>query len=134
MNCRWNDIKSKKFKIFDAHLHTYGTFLPKNEGLISYLDKNNVEKAIITTVNKAASSKIYISKDKVVDNGSSNDELVKRAFENLRKFAPKGQLDHQDVINISNKDPERFYKFFNLLLASDIWWDHRITKTSPWFV
>ena len=25
---------------------------------------------------------------------------------------PKGQLDHQDVIDISNKDPERFYKFF----------------------
>ena len=25
---------------------------------------------------------------------------------------PKDQLDHQDVIDLSNKDPERFYKFF----------------------
>jgi len=24
----------------------------------------------------------------------------------------KGQLDHQDVIDVSNRDPERFYKFF----------------------
>lgn len=25
---------------------------------------------------------------------------------------PKDQLDHQDVIDLSNRDPERFYKFF----------------------
>jgi len=75
------------------------------------LDKNYIEKAIITTVNRAASSKIYADKDNTFKNNSSNNDVVKRAFENLTKLM-KGQLDHQDVINISNKDPERFYKFF----------------------
>ena len=79
---------------------------------MEYLDTFNVKKAIITTINRAASSKIYTEN---VDNGKDGDnekDRVKRAFENLRKLMPKGQLDHQDVIDISERDPERFYKFF----------------------
>ena len=75
------------------------------------MDTFNVQKAIITTINRAASSKIYTEN---VDNGKDGDnekDRVKRAFENLRKLT-KGQLDHQDVIDISKRDPERFYKFF----------------------
>jgi predicted TIM-barrel fold metal-dependent hydrolase len=101
-----------QFKIFDAHLHTYGTFLAKDDDLISYLDRHNVEKAIITTVNRAASSKIFTKDDNRTGEEVSNENRVKEAFENLRKLMPKNQLNHQDVISISNLDPERFFKFF----------------------
>ncbi len=65
-------------------------------------------------MNRAASSKVYVNKESTGDNNSSNDDddVVKKAFEKLKKLMPKGQLDHQDVIDVSNKDPERFYKFF----------------------
>jgi predicted TIM-barrel fold metal-dependent hydrolase len=76
------------------------------------LDKNNVEKAIITTVNRAASSKIFANDDMNGKDGVTKNDPVKKAFENLRKLMPKGQLDHQDVIDLSNRDPERFYKIF----------------------
>jgi len=101
-----------QYKIFDAHLHTYGTFLAKDDDLISYLDRHNVEKAIITTVNRAASSKIYANDDNGTGEEVSDENRVKKAFENLRNMMPKDQLDHQDVINISNLAPERFVKFF----------------------
>ena len=79
---------------------------------MSYLDKNNVEKAIITTVNRAASSKIYANDDVGDKSGVTENDPVKKAFENLRRLMPEYQLDHQDVIDLSNRDPERFYKFF----------------------
>jgi len=79
---------------------------------LTYLDKNNVEKAIITTVNRAASSKIYANDEMSVKIGVIENDPVKKAFENLRKLMPTDQLDHQDVIDLSNRDPERFYKFF----------------------
>jgi predicted TIM-barrel fold metal-dependent hydrolase len=101
-----------QYKIFDAHLHTYGTFLAKDDDLLSYLDRHNVEKAIITTVNRAANSKIFVKDDNGIGEEVSNENRVKRAFENLRKLMPKDQLDHQDVISISKLDPNRFFKFF----------------------
>ncbi|NVM46688.1 MAG: amidohydrolase family protein [Candidatus Lokiarchaeota archaeon] len=76
------------------------------------MDTYNVEKAIITTINRAATSKIYANDDSNGANGDKEKDRVKKAFENLRKLMPEGQLDHQDVIEISNRDSERFYKFF----------------------
>ena len=76
------------------------------------MDRYNVKKAIITTVNRAASSKIYANDDNETGEEVSNENRVKKAFENLRKLMPKDQLDHQDVIDVSNRNPERFYKFF----------------------
>jgi predicted TIM-barrel fold metal-dependent hydrolase len=76
------------------------------------LNNHHVEKAIITTVNRAASSKIY-TKDDINDTNHGNQKNpVQKAYENLRKLMPKDQLDHQDVIDIANRDAERFYKFF----------------------
>ncbi|MFX1498099.1 MAG: amidohydrolase family protein [Promethearchaeota archaeon] len=98
------------FKIFDAHLHTFGTFLDKNEDLISYMDKNHVEKAILTTINRAVSSKIYAN-DENIQNDTESDRLV-RAFEKMKNSMPKDQLNHQDVIDIAAKAPDRIYKFF----------------------
>ena len=79
---------------------------------MSYLDKNNVEKAIITTVNRAASSKIYANDDVGDKSGVTENDPVKKAFENLRRLMPEDQLDHQDVIDLSNRDPARFYQLF----------------------
>lgn len=102
--------KNLKFKIFDAHLHTFGTFLDKNEDLISYMDKNQVEKAILTTIDRAVSSRIYTN-DGNIQNDTESDRLI-RAFEKMKNSMPKDQLNHQDVIDIAAKAPNRIYKFF----------------------
>lgn len=105
-------MKNVNHKIFDAHLHTHGTFLAPNESLIEYLNRFRVKKAIITTINRAASSKIYTKENNKESRDENKIDKVKQAFENLRKMTPRGQLDHQDVIEIANKEPDRFYKFF----------------------
>ena len=79
---------------------------------MQYLDTYGVEKAIITTINRAASSKIYTKDVGTIKDGDTEKDRVKEAFENLRKLIPKDQLDHQDVIDISKRAPERFHKFF----------------------
>jgi hypothetical protein len=33
-------------------MHTYGTFLESGEDVLGYMDRFNVEKAIITTINR----------------------------------------------------------------------------------
>jgi len=93
-----------KFKIFDSHLHTAGTWLRKDQDFLSYLDENNVEQAILTTINRAAKSKIFTNENSKIG--------IDKAMENLRAMLPKTQLNHQDVIDIANKDPDRFVKFF----------------------
>ncbi|MFW9773718.1 MAG: amidohydrolase family protein, partial [Candidatus Thorarchaeota archaeon] len=73
---------------------------------------NNVEKAIITTINRAVSSRIYSHKDNEnIQKDMENDKLVK-AFEKMKESMPKDQLNHQDVIDIARSAPERFLKFF----------------------
>ena len=105
-------MRNIDFDIFDAHIHTYGTFLEPGMSLIEYMDKYHIKKAILTTINRAATSKIFNADDKEVDSPKVNQDKVARAFERLRGLSPKNQLDHQDVINIANEAPERFYKFF----------------------
>ena len=101
-------ISKSDFKIFDAHLHTYGVFLKPHEDIISYMDQYNVEKAIITTINRAK----YHSKQKeFASNIDENDKFTKY-LNDIKKLFPKGQLSHQDVIDIANKVPNRLYKMF----------------------
>ncbi len=88
-----------EFKIFDAHLHSYGLFLDSNKSIIEYLDAHNVEKAIITTINRAA--KISPQMDDIDTNQLKTYKMI-----------PKGQLNHDDVIEICNQAPKRFYPFF----------------------
>jgi predicted TIM-barrel fold metal-dependent hydrolase len=76
------------------------------------LDNYGVEKAIVTTISRAASSKIYTKNELTEKSEKRGIDPVKKAFENLRKLMPKDQLDHQDVIDLVRRDPERFYKFF----------------------
>ncbi len=96
------------FKIFDAHLHTYGIFLSPFEDIISYMDHYNVEKAIITTINRAK----YHQKQKEYAGKIDEKNSLTKYLDDFKNAIPKGQLSHEDVINIANKAPNRFYKFF----------------------
>ncbi|MHA1195264.1 MAG: amidohydrolase family protein [Promethearchaeota archaeon] len=114
-------MNSEEFRIIDAHLHTYGTFLGKDKDLLEYMDEFGIEKAILTTINRAASSKVYLSKDDD-ERKTSNEDTFQRALNKFQSLLSKGQLDHQDVINLSSKAPDRFYKFFwfNPKVSSDM--------------
>ncbi len=101
-------MSRNEFKIFDAHLHTYGVFLNPNENIINYMDRFNVEKAIITTINR---TKYHDSRQEFASKLGKGDEIAK-FMNDFKKLMPIGQLDHTDVIDLANKAPERFYKFF----------------------
>ena len=105
-------IRKNKFKIFDAHMHTIGIFLPRNMSLIEYMDQFNIEKAILTTTNKAARPSDYVDKGEKEEKHEDTNNKMLKALENYKKTMPKGQLDHQDVISLSKKHPDRFYNFF----------------------
>ncbi len=72
------------------------------------MDQYNVEKAILTTINRA---KIHKSQKDIASDSGEKDKMTK-LLENFKNIQPKGQLSHQDVIDISKKAPERIYKFF----------------------
>ncbi|MFX1419158.1 MAG: amidohydrolase family protein [Promethearchaeota archaeon] len=101
-------ISRNDFKIFDAHLHTYGMFLKPHEDVISYMDYYNVEKAIVTTINRTK----YHSKQREHASGLNREENLSAYLNDFKNMMPKGQLSHQDVIDLANKAPDRFYKFF----------------------
>ncbi len=96
------------FKIFDSHAHTYGVFLAPHEDVISYMDHYNVEKAIITTINRVK----YHSKQKEYASNTETPIDFTKYLDIIKNLMPKGQLSHQDVIDIYNKAPNRFYKMF----------------------
>ncbi len=89
-------------------MHSYGVFLNPGEDILHYMDRFNVEKAIITTINR---TKIHHKQKEDASDYDGKDKMTK-FLANFRKMLPKGQLSHQDVIDIANKAPERIYKFF----------------------
>jgi predicted TIM-barrel fold metal-dependent hydrolase len=101
-------ISNTNYKIFDAHLHSYGMFLKPHKDIISYMDHYNVEKAIITTINRAK----YHNKQKEYASNKERGESLSKYLSDFKNLMPKGQLSHQDVIDIAKKAPDRFYKFF----------------------
>ncbi|MFX1590976.1 MAG: amidohydrolase family protein [Promethearchaeota archaeon] len=96
------------YRIFDAHIHTYGVFLNPYEDIISYMDHYNVEKAIITTINRAK----YHSKQREKASNMDEGNKMTKFLDEFKNLMPKGQLSHQDVMDIAKKAPGRFYKFF----------------------
>ncbi|MFX0105531.1 MAG: amidohydrolase family protein [Candidatus Hodarchaeota archaeon] len=96
------------YRIFDAHIHTYGVFLNPHEDVISYMDHYNVEKAIITTINR---TKFHNKQREKASNMEEGDKMAK-FLDEFKNLMPKGQLSHEDVIDIAKKAPGRFYKFF----------------------
>ncbi|MFX1592793.1 MAG: amidohydrolase family protein [Promethearchaeota archaeon] len=72
------------------------------------MDHYNVEKAIITTINRAK----YHSKQKEYASTIDDNDKIANYLNEIKKLFPKSQLSHQDVIEIANKAPNRFYKMF----------------------
>ncbi len=81
------------------------------------MDRYNVEKAIITTINRTK----YYGKQKEEASKMKEGDKMAKFLDDFKKMLPKNQLDHSDVIEITNKAPERFYKFFwfNPKIAAD---------------
>ena len=80
-----------------------------DKDVLEYLNRHNVEKAIITTINRA---KFYPEEDKSGIKTSPKITNISEALENFKKVMLRGQLPHQDVIDIANKAPDRFFKMF----------------------
>ncbi|MHA1932417.1 MAG: amidohydrolase family protein [Promethearchaeota archaeon] len=72
------------------------------------MDRFNVEKAIITTINR---SKYHKKQKEVVSQVSKGNEVTK-FMDGFKEIILKGQLDHTDVKAVVKNAPERFYKFF----------------------
>jgi predicted TIM-barrel fold metal-dependent hydrolase len=72
------------------------------------MDRFNVDKAIITTINRTK----YYTKQRELSTTLEDGERISKFKENFRGLIPKEQLDHTDVKEISKKAPRRFYKFF----------------------
>jgi len=102
-------MKRNDFKIFDAHLHTYGTFLNHGTRIPEYLDQHNVSKAIITTVNRSANPKAFSARR---ESDIRTEQKHQQAFQETVRLMAEGQLDHSDVDSIAGNDPDRFARFF----------------------
>ena len=72
------------------------------------MDYHNVEKAIITTINR---TKYYKKREEAAANLVEEDNTNK-FMDNFKKLMQDGQLDHTDVKDLAKRAPERFYKFF----------------------
>ena len=72
------------------------------------MDRFNVEKAIITTINR---SKYHHKQKEVISQASKGNEITK-FMDGFKDVMLKDQLDHSDVKTLAKKAPERFYKFF----------------------
>ncbi|MFX1457206.1 MAG: amidohydrolase family protein [Promethearchaeota archaeon] len=72
------------------------------------MDRFNVEKAIITTINRSR----YHDKQKEVASQISNGQQISKFMDSFKDVMIQKQLDHSDVKIAAKKAPERFYKFF----------------------
>jgi predicted TIM-barrel fold metal-dependent hydrolase len=94
-------MKGEHLKIFDAHMHYTGKFLRENERLIDFLDRFEIDKAIITTLNTSANSKLLMT----LDEHTTDDKVVK-------KFYSTSQHNHQKVRELVQAHPERLIGFY----------------------
>lgn len=72
------------------------------------MDHYNVEKAIITTINRTR----YYDKQKEFLSTNNEKNNVTKFMDDFKSLMNTGQLDHSDVKDITKKAPDRFYKFF----------------------
>jgi len=69
------------------------------------MDRFNVEKAIITTINRL---KYHHKQKEAISQGNN----VTKFMDGFKEGMLKDQLDHSDVKVVAEKAPDRFYKFF----------------------
>lgn len=101
-------------KIFDSHMHLLGRFKGRDETLVQFLDRYGIDRAMVTSLNKDASLNVIMS--------SSSIDMKDQQF--LDQFVQKTQLDHEQVREVIEKDPERFIGFF--------WFNPRIASEEDW--
>ena len=69
------------------------------------MDYYNVEKAIITTINR---TKYYKKREEAASTLVEEDNTNK-FMDKFKKLMQTGQLDHTDVKDLAKSAPERFY-------------------------
>lgn len=94
-------------------MHYTGKFKNKNESLIEFLDRFGIEKAVITTLNTAANSKLLLTL-----NGQVSDQEL------AEQFYPKAQYSHKRVKELTESHPERLIGFY--------WFNPRIADGEDW--
>ncbi|MFW9822010.1 MAG: amidohydrolase family protein [Candidatus Thorarchaeota archaeon] len=72
------------------------------------MDRFNVEKAIITTINRSK----YLDRQKEVASQISNGQQISKFMDTFKDVMIQEQLDHSDVKAAAEKAPGRFFKFF----------------------
>jgi predicted TIM-barrel fold metal-dependent hydrolase len=104
---------TNEIPIFDAHMHYTGKFKNKNESLIDFLDRFEIEKAIITTLNTSANSKLLLT----LNDQISDQDLAKQ-------FYPNEQYNHDKVRELVKSNPKRFIGFY--------WFNPKIADKQDW--
>ncbi len=99
-------------KIFDAHMHHIGRFKKRDETLIQFLNRYNIDKAVITTLNRQATLDLITSSE------------VDKEEEMTKKFVMKQQYNHEDVRELVQNHPDRLIGFF--------WFNPRIATEDDW--
>ncbi|MFW9874076.1 MAG: amidohydrolase family protein [Candidatus Thorarchaeota archaeon] len=72
------------------------------------MDEYNVEKAILTTINRTR----YHERQKEVASTINNRDKITEFMTGFKNLMRQRQLDHTDVKEVVKKAPDRFYKFF----------------------
>jgi len=99
--------------IFDAHMHYTGKFKKKKESLIDFLDRFGIKKAIITTLNTSANSKLLLTLNETL-----NDQEL------ANQFYPNEQYDHEKVKKLVQTYPDRLLGFY--------WFNPKIADKDDW--
>ncbi|MEX2683765.1 MAG: amidohydrolase family protein [Candidatus Sigynarchaeota archaeon] len=96
------------FNIVDAHVHYAGIFLPKGKTIVDYMDDNGIDAAIVNTLNVKANLN-----DVMLRNPAELARQVQDpSFEIFKDFRLSGQPDHEIIIKLVKKYPDRLFPFF----------------------
>lgn len=87
-------------KIFDAHMHNLGRFKKREESFIEFLDRFSIDRAIITSLNQTTT----------MNSIHKISEASQDAF--IEEFDLNSQLDHSDVLELTQKHPDRITGFY----------------------
>ncbi|MCP4763444.1 MAG: hypothetical protein GY870_16850, partial [archaeon] len=80
------------YRVFDSHMHYSGTFLPKGQSFIEYMDANGIDAAIVNTLNINAS----FSESKNTSPADFITKLKNPDFNPFDDLRFKGQPDHKE--------------------------------------
>jgi predicted TIM-barrel fold metal-dependent hydrolase len=95
-------------RIIDAHMHYYGTFLPKSQTLLDYMDENGIDGAVVNTLNTTANMGKFNPETalEIMEHRSDPE------FDIFSEFHAAGQPDHRELDHLVQKAPERIFPFF----------------------